>query len=280
MSTMTNDTKEVFRKKGACSHTLFFLLNREFGSSNEVGEKASNMLAGGLLNRGCQCGMLWGASLAAGSEASRRFETIELATAQAITATQQLLRSFCDRTTSVNCKDVTGYDLSNGIGMTMYIVKTFLGGVSNSTCFNLAEKWVPDAIDTARQSLSSSKPEFSLKPISCASEVAGRMGANREEMISVAGFAGGLGLSGEGCGALAAAVWMKMMAWCKDNPGKSPPYFNNKITKSILKTFYKETGSEIVCSKICGRKFCTLDEHTEFIQNGGCEKLIDTLAQS
>ena len=41
------------------------------------------------------------------------------------------------------------------------------------------------------------------EPISCASEVAAKMGASDEEMVMVAGFAGGLGLSGNACGALA-----------------------------------------------------------------------------
>ncbi len=34
------------------------------------------------------------------------------------------------------------------------------------------------------------------------------------------------------------------------------------------------------CLKICGQRFATIDDHSEFIKNGGCSELIDALAQS
>jgi len=42
--------------------------------------------------------------------------------------------------------------------------------------------------------------------MSCASEVVRRMGGRDEERVMVSGFAGGLGLSGNGRGALSAAI--------------------------------------------------------------------------
>ena len=42
----------------------------------------------------------------------------------------------------------------------------------------------------------------------------------------------------------------------------------------------EETNYEMECHKICGKRFTTIDENTEFIKNGGCEKLIDVLAQN
>ena len=74
--------------------------------------------------------------------------------------------------------------------------------------------------------------------------MAKKMGASEEEKVMVAGFAGGLGLSGKGCGALAAAIWMKTLEWCKEHPGKTPPYFNNPSAKKILKAFLEETNGE------------------------------------
>ncbi len=47
------------------------------------------------------------------------------------------------------------------------------------------------------------------------------MGATEEESIMVAGFAGGIGLSGHACGALGAVVWYKMLDLNKKNTGKS-----------------------------------------------------------
>jgi hypothetical protein len=66
----------------------------------------------------------------------------------------------------------------------------------------------------------------------------------------------------------------------RNNPGKNPPYFNNPEAKKTLKSFREETNSEMLCRFITGKQFSSLEEHTEFIDNGGCSKLIDVLAQA
>jgi len=53
-------TKRVFMKLGTCSRTLFYILNREFVYPLENEERAVDLLAGGILQQGYQCGMLWG----------------------------------------------------------------------------------------------------------------------------------------------------------------------------------------------------------------------------
>ena len=40
MNENKSDTKKVFLKKGACSHTFFYILNREFGNQKENEERA------------------------------------------------------------------------------------------------------------------------------------------------------------------------------------------------------------------------------------------------
>ena len=109
-------------------------------------------------------------------------------------------------------------------------------------------------------------------------ESASHGGATDEEQIMVAGFAGGLGLSGNACGALSTAIWMNSLKWVKENPDKSA--FKNKNAKATLNLFNTETNSEMLCHKICQQHFRNLEEHTQFIKNGGCSKLIETLAKS
>jgi hypothetical protein len=104
------------------------------------------------------------------------------------------------------------------------------------------------------------------------------MGANNEEMIMVAGFAGGLGLSGNACGALSTAIWLKSLEWVKEHPGKSA--YKNPKAKAVLKKFYEITDSEILCHKISGKQFNSITEHSDFIKKGGCENLIDQLSES
>ncbi len=267
------DIKKVFWKLGACSHTLFYILNREFGYPLEAEERASDPLAGGINQQGYQCGMLWGAALATGAEAFRRSENHDQAIGMAITAAQYLLASFVNRTRSADCADITSCDFSSKLSMAKYMLTgRFL------SCFDLAQKWAPEAVRAATEGLSHQQAT-SQPPISCASEIAKKMGASDEQVVMVAGFAGGLGLSGNACGALSAAIWMNVLAALRENNSRKPAY-PDPIAARILESFYRATDYEILCHKISGRCFKTIDEHTEYIKNGGCDKLMSVLAQS
>lgn len=259
--------------KGACSTSFCFLLNNEYGYPNETAELAAAPLNGGLMQRGHQCGMIWGASLGVGAESFRRYGNSDQAIAMSITATQHLMKSFSKTAKTVNCRDITGTDLTSKFAS----LKVLITGKA-FTCLKLAGKWAPEAIQSAAEGLSQKSNGFSQQPISCASEVARKMGASDEEMIMVAGFAGGLGLSGGACGALSAAIWMTSLAWYKGQVRK--PDLTNPNAQKTLRAFYKATDSEILCHKITGKNFKTIDEHTEFIKCGGCDKLINALAQS
>ncbi len=275
--TIAHDVKEIFYESGTCSRTFIHLLNREFGYQKETEELASDPLAGGLMGKQHQCGMLWGSSLAVGAESLRRYTNRDQALAKTISATQHIMESFSKRAKSVNCGNIV-VDLNNNFDIVKFILKSLPGGFTNILCMNLAEKWAPEAIRTARVQLSGKSADLPQIPISCASEVAGRMGASDEEMVMVAGFAGGMGLSGNACGALAAAIWINSLAWCKENPGKSGNA--NPHADEILKAFYAATDSGILCHKISGKRFNTIGDHTEFIRNGGCDNLINILARS
>lgn len=272
-----SDTKKIFWKCGTCSQTFHYILNREFGYPKEAEGLALDPLAGGLM-LGHQCGMLWGSSLAVGAESFRRYSDHNKATAKAITATQHLMESFSKRTKSVKCRDIVGFDFSDKINEMKFILNSLPGGFTNMVCMNLAEKWAPEAIQSAKEGLSHEQTDIPELPLSCASEVAKKMGGSDEEKIMVAGFAGGMGLSGNACGALGAAIWMNSLAWCRKHPGKSG--YSNPNTKEILKTFNNETGSEFICQKISGQSFKTIGDHTNFVKNGGCDKLIKMLAHS
>ncbi len=272
MKTKKNDTKRVFLKKGACSHTFFYILNREFGHLKDDAEKASDPLSGGLDQEGYQCGMLWGAALGAGAEAFRKYEDSSLATAQAVTATQSILESFIRRTGSANCAVITDCDFNSKFGLAKYL----LSG-KPIKCFMLADKWAPEAIESSKKGLSKALPELSDTPVSCASEVVKKMGGNLEESVMVAGFAGGMGLSGNACGALAAAIWMITLRKVKDDNYKF--VMNDPETQKLKELFLEETDYKMECRKICGREFKTIGEHTEFINQGGCGRLIDLLGK-
>lgn len=268
---ISNDTKKVFRKLGTCSRTYYHVLNREFGHNKEAEERAIDPLAGGIIQKGYQCGMLWGASLAVGAESYRRNQNTNQAIAIAIKTSQHLIESFVERVNTPNCRAITNCDFGNKWSMVKYLLTgKFL------YCFKLAEKWTPEAIQVSRKGLSERFEAENHKAISCATEVAKKMKATNEQMITVAGFAGGIGLSGSGCGALSAAIWLKTLSWNKEHIGKRQMI--NQKAKEIFKAFNITTNNEVLCHKICNRKFNSLDEHTDYINSGGCNNLINILA--
>jgi hypothetical protein len=272
------DTRDIFKKCGACSHTFFYILNREFGHPRPTEEYASDPLAGGLM-LGHQCGMLWGSALAIGAESFRRNSDRNLAIASSVLATRHMMKSFNERAGSVNCRDITGINLKNKLSIPVMMVKIlFQGGLRNSTCFRLADKWAPEAIQSANDGLSARLLDVPLPCLNCASEVVSRKGGSHEEMVMVSGFAGGMGLAGYACGALSAAIWMDALAWCRENPGKSAYEYGSKSATKIMEVFNNTTGKEILCERITGKTFTSIRDHSDFIREGGCEKVIHALS--
>lgn len=267
-----NDAKKVFYKKGTCSRTFFYLLNREYGHPLDDEEKAADPLAGGILQQGYQCGMLWGASMGVGAEAYRRFDDRDKATALAIKATQHVMKSFVNRTNSEDCIDITSTDFKKKLSVARFL---FSGKFYH--CFRLSSRWAPEAYQAAEEGLSYKQDELPQQCISCASEVVRKMGGNDQETVLVAGLAGGMGLSGNACGALGAAIWMKALIGIRESNKRIS--YSGSETEEMIASFYKVTDYEMKCSKITGKRFETLDAHTEFIKNGGCEKLIAALSK-
>ena len=262
--------KRAFLKKGTCSRTFFYILNREFGHPKDNEEQAADYLAGGILQSGYQCGMLWGASLAVGAESYRRFNNQSVATGMAIKATQNVLDSFIQAANSPDCGEITNTDWKR-----KYSILKFLVTGKMVTCFKLAGKWAPDAVQAANYGLSQSVADLPTTSLSCASEVVKRMGGTDEEMVIVAGLAGGIGLSGNACGALGAAIWMNSLQRVKNGTFKSS--LTDPESEKILNAFLEVSNYEMECSKICGKQFESVEEHSEYIMSGGCQKLIETL---
>lgn len=265
--------KRVFLTKGACSHTFFYILNREYGYPKEHEERALDPLAGGILQHGYQCGMLWGASMAVGAESYRRNKNdIGKAMAVAVEATKHIMKSFENQTKCIECEDFTKTDFKNKWSFAKYM---FSGKFYS--CFKLAEKWAPEAIKAAEEGLNIN-PEYSLEPLICTSELVKKMGGTDEEMVMVAGFAGGLGLSGSGCGALSASIWKTILELVKNDKWKSK--LNDPDSEEIIKRFFEATDFKMECHEICGKHFKSIDEHTEYIKSGGCKNILDALSRN
>lgn len=265
------EARKIFIKKGTCAQALFYILNREFKNNKLLEEQAVDPLAGGILRLGYQCGMLWGASLAAGAEAYRRFGNSDKAIAVTVEATQNIMESFKNQTQSIECYEITDCDWNSKLSMAKYFLKgSFL------YCFRLAEEWAPAAIETAFKSLEENPAQIPEACVNCSTETAKKMGATDEQIIMVAGFAGGLGLSGNACGALAAGIWLRTLDWCRTEDGKNA--FSNPEAEKTLDEFYEISDYELLCEQIAGKKFSSLGEHSDYIKNGGCAEIIAVLS--
>jgi len=263
-------TEKMAEFPGGCSQSLFCFLNRDFGYPLANEERAADLLSGGLLSQSQQCGMLWGSSLAVGAEASRRYADPGQAMGVSIEVTRKVMESFLNHLKSIKCREITNCNFAWKIS----IVKYFLSG-KFIYCLKMIRKWSPEAYQAAQEGLHNVEDTTYEQPVSCASEVVRKMGGGDVEMVTVAGFAGGLGLSGAGCGALAAAVWMKSLNQIRHQSSDDKVKFPSR---KVLKAFYDTTADEMECHKICGRRFDTVADHSKYINNGGCKNLISVLA--
>lgn len=268
-------TMLTFLKGRACSDTLFCVLNREFGHPMKTEEKAAMPFAGGIVQHGYQCGMIWGATLAAGAEAFRRFGPDPEAEVRATMAGKRILDSFQEQNKEINCSDITDIDINSSV---MKQVTYFLLKGGSIGCLRMSARYAPLAYEEITKAFSEEQVPSIPSPVSCASEFAKKAGVSELHATMVAGFAGGIGLNGGGCGVLGAVLWFHTMNRLKDGDGKIE--FKGEEDLALIERFLKISGFEIECSEIIGRKFESVEDHASFVEGGGCAKIINAMADN
>lgn len=249
------------------------VVDGSFDHPLKLEEHASAPLAGGILQHGYQCGMVWGAALAAGAEAYRRFGAGPQAETMGVMAAQRIVDAFRTSNNTVNCVDITGLDKSSSNReMTTYF---FLKG-GMIKCYRMAVRYAPLAFDAIEAALSEAHPEPPSPPVSCAAVLAQRMGASEMHTVMVSGLAGGIGLSGAGCGALGAAIWLIRMT-NTDEDGDQLGFEDPRALETIDR-FTTYTDGAFACSDIVGRRFEGIGDHAAYLRDGGCAELIEALA--
>jgi len=248
------------------------VVDDSFDHPLKVEEKAVAPLAGGILNHGFQCGMLWGASLAAGAEAYQRLGAGPQAETGAVLTTQRVVEKFRARTgDKINCIDIIGMDMKNNTGAMKFILK---GGPIG--CMRIIASYTPEVFKEIDSTLDEDDIEGFSPPVSCAAKVAQAMGASEEHAVMAAGFAGGIGLSGGACGALGAAIWITAMnsseAWAMEIGSTNPE------GQEVIDRFVEASDCEFECCEIVGRRFENIGDHADYIRAGGCAEIIEALA--
>jgi hypothetical protein len=250
------------------------VVDASFGHPMKVEEKASMPLAGGIANMGYQCGMLWGAALAAGAQAYRLHGPGPQAESEAIVASKKLVGAFRAHTKNeINCLEISDLDMQGEFDVRK-ILKFFIKG-GPIGCFRMTARYAPDVRSEIDSVLSEEQIEPLASPVSCATMLAKSMGVSEMHEVMTAGFAGGIGLSGGACGALGAAIWIIGLNQPVEIDGLS---YSGTWVNDTIEKFLESTDFEFECSKIVGRKFEDVADHAEYIRNGGCSKIIDVLA--
>ena len=231
-------------------------------------------LAGGIAGMGYQCGMLWGAALAAGAQAFRTFGPGPQAETAAMLATQRLVESFRARTKNeINCLEITKINMQ-GENQALPILKFFLKG-GPGICLSKTAKYAKDAFDGIKAAFSEEYFESYPSPVSCATVLAQKMGASEMYAVMAAGFAGGIGLSGGACGALGAALWINSM----NHPAEVNGFnYSDSWVGDMIEKYLESADYKFECAEAVGRKFESVDDHADYLRSGGCTGIIEALA--
>ena len=255
------------------------VVDASFGNPMEPEEEAAAPLAGGIINFGFQCGMLWGASLAAGAEVFRHFGPGARAEDMAIRVSEKLIEIFRLRTRSeMNCAEITALNLQRMKGiapMLKFLVKG--GKIGPGACFRLAAGYARDAFNTIKSAFAEEPVRISSGPVSCAAVLAGKIGAAEKHVVMASGLAGGIGLSGGACGALGAAIWLRALNRHQEGADRLD-YSDNPVFKAVVEKLMEKTDSRFECHEIAGRKFKRTGDHAAYLRDGGCSEIIEALA--
>jgi hypothetical protein len=261
----------TFLKVGTCSEALCNVLDRAFDHPLKLEEHAAMPFAGGIIKHGYQCGLIWGATLAAGAQAYQLLGPGPQAEAQALIASQRLVESFQARYGDINCLELTETDWRKSMKVLRYFIK---GGTFK--CFGMAARFAKIAFTEISSALPEKMSEAPPSPVSCAAMLARKMGASDLHTVMAAGFAGGIGLSGGACGGLGAAIWIFGLNSAKGGTGKLR--YDDPKAMGLIEKFLKSADYKFECSEIVGRKFENIDDHAGYMREGGCSRIIETLA--
>jgi hypothetical protein len=270
----------------SCSEASMTTQMRGFGLEEPVYEQGLHSFSGGFMHLGHACGLLTGAAIAAGFLARERFDDDEARAAAALYATIRLAKVHPELAGSVNCLDITDVNLTSLSGRLRYVKEG-----KAQLCGRLHLKWSPQAHELINKSFSEFKENIQIRDCAnCAVETLGQIvrstGLEERDLTLVAGLAGGVGLLGNVCGALASGVYAVSVSRYykhnvkeRDSRLKGSFYelvgagYRGSATQLRLK-FIDSFGSEL-CSQITQRKFSDMEEYSTFIKHGGCKEVIE-----
>lgn len=255
------------------------VVDDSFEQPMRIEEHAVMPLSGGLMGYGYQCGMLWGAALAAGVQAYQLYGTGTRAETVAVVMSQKLVKVFQARAKHIDCSDIIELNLQGNMQQNnaSQVLKFLLKG-GPILCFSNSASYARIVFNEIYTSLTELQVEESCSPASCASVLMRKMGYSEQHAIMAAGFAGGIGLSGSACGALGAAIWV--IGFDDTKGGDQKTLYNNPKALHVIERYLKSTDYKFECRKVVGREFKRVSDHAKYIHDGGCAEIFNALAET
>lgn len=277
--------KKEFMRRFSCSETMLTLLGKAEGKERKIYEEASNPLcAGFLVEMNGICGQIWGGALAAGIRAAERIEDPVKAANKAMEATKAILETYRSSGDPEDCDSIT--DLKS------WDLMKFMAKGDMDICHGHMIEFAPRFHDQINEVLDSPSAEES-KERNCAMEAYERavktLGLKEyTDPVVVAGFSGGIALSGNVCGALAATVYAMLIKYFTDRnkPRQSMLRANLqgmnigtgwfKPMQDLSRTFQSELKGK-KCMDITGRTFEKAGDLTTYLNEGNCDPVMNKL---
>jgi hypothetical protein len=279
--------KYWFLRCVACSEASMTTQMCGFGFEEQVYEQAIHAFSGGFMHRGHACGLLTGVVLAAGFVAQQRFKDDKSKSGAILHTAVELAREFPEYSGFLNCREITEKDLTK-LGGRLSYYREGLGKM----CGRLHLKWAPRAQELIEKSLMDYKPKSPCA--NCAVRTMQELGASTRletwEPTLMAGFAGGIGLSGNVCAALASGVYsMTTNYQISRRKKKRDSQFRGSVEELTGKNYrgtltnfwlkFTEHFGSVLCIDIIDRHFENVEDHASFVDQGGCENVINFVSK-
>lgn len=280
-------TREMLRRF-SCSETTLTILNAAASLGwKELEEAADPLCAGLVAEMDGACGLLWGASLAAGVRARALIPDPAGVREATLAASIGLVEAYRRAGHPFDCAQITGLNTWN---FARYMLK---GNIR--VCSRLISGMAPEfhaIIDRTIDVHRARGPAGRCR--NCAVEAYDRvcraidLAADGTGAVA-AGFAGGLGLSGNACGALAAAILAVSMKYFTERNRPKHSMIRSDLQGLFLGVGWMRPSMEIArrfragfpgktCRSIAGRAFASADELAAHLDSGRCERVLEAVA--
>jgi hypothetical protein len=273
----------------ACSEASMTTQMRGFGFEEPLYEEALHPFSGGFMHLGYACGLLTGAAVATGFLARERFGDDATRSAAALYATIQLAKAHPDLTGSVNCREITEINFTNLIERIRYLREG-----KARMCGRLHLRWSPQAhelIDKALTEFEEHTPDQTCSncAVKTMEKMAAHVGIEAEDAVLVAGLAGGVGLLGNVCGALAAGVYALSVSRQMEHEHKKRDSRMRGSIQELTGASFRGPATQLrlgfidrydseLCIQITERQFQDIEDHSAFVEQGGCKEVIKFVA--